>query len=99
MTPEKRIQNKILTYLYNLEKSGAPILVERRQAGGYNYKMGIPDVYCVVAGIHIEIEVKADNGELRPMQEKWKEKCDKIGIIYICAKSLDDVKSVILQFL
>ena len=58
MTPEKIIQNKIIAYLKKLEKEGKPIYVERRQAGGFAYKMGIADLYAAINGIHIEIEVK-----------------------------------------
>lgn len=92
MTPEKVIQNKIINYFSALEKKGHPLFYERRQAGGFSYHMGIPDLYAVYDGYHIEIEIKAPGKTLRPMQEKWKERCDKMNIYYICADNLDVVK-------
>lgn len=97
MTPEKKIQNLIIDYFKNLKKMGLPARIERRQAGGFSYKMGIPDLYAVYNGYHIEIEVKSNNGQLRPMQIKWKEQCIKDNTLYICAKSLDDVKNFMYQ--
>lgn len=94
MTPEKRVQNNIVAYLKRLENEGMPIFVERRQAGGFSYKMGIPDLYAVINGFHLEIEVKAPGGELRPMQEKYKEKCKQKNIAYVCADNLDVVKDI-----
>ena len=94
MTPEKRVQNEILSYLKNLSKT-EPLFYERRQAGGFSYKMGIPDIYFVYNGIHVEVEVKAPNGHLSPMQEKFREMCEKKNIIWVCADSLEDVKKVV----
>lgn len=90
MTPEKRVQNSIINYLKKMKKEGKPVYVERRQAGGFSYKMGIADVYTVIDGFHIEIEVKAPGGKLRPMQEKWKQQCEENNIFYICSDNVDD---------
>lgn len=92
MTPEKSVQNSIINYCKKLADKGFPIMYERRQAGGFSYKMGIPDLYVVINGIHIEIEVKRPGGQLRPMQEKFRDKCYKLHIAYLCADNLDDVK-------
>lgn len=92
MTPEKRVQNAILKYLKELEKNGEPIMIERRQAGGFNYKMGIPDIFFVYNGTHVECEIKQPGGKLRPMQEKWRDRCIKNNIYYLCADSVEDVK-------
>ncbi len=93
MTPEKYVQNDIINYLKKLQKEGRKLFFERRQAGGFSYKRGICDLYAVYEGIHIEIEVKAEGGELSVNQEKWKEKCKKLNIIYICAYSLEEFKN------
>lgn len=93
MTPEKYVQNSIIKYLQKLEKEGLPIYHERRQAGGFSYKRGISDLYMIYNGIHIEIEVKAEGGELSIDQEKWKLKCEKLNIKYICAYSLENFKN------
>lgn len=99
MTPEKRVQNAIVTYLSKLRQQGEPILVERRQAGGFSYKKGLPDLYVVYNGLHIEIEVKRVGGHQSPMQEKWEDRFEKLGIPYILADSVDDVKNFFEEFL
>lgn len=90
MRHENKIQKSILKYLKDLKDVGEPIFFERRQAGGLSYKKGIPDVYAVYNGVHIEIEVKDPGGSLTTMQEKFRDLCKKININYICATSLDD---------
>lgn len=99
MTPEKRIQNKILKYLDELEKSGHQVFHQRRQAGGYSYKKGIPDIYCIVKGKHIEIEVKAPGGHLSPMQEKFRDLCKRNNIEWICVDDIEEFKSFINKFI
>lgn len=99
MTPEKRVQNSIVDYFKKLENKGLPVMVERRQAGGFSYKMGIPDLYAVVNGFHLEIEVKRPGGQLRPMQEKYKLKCEEKNIAYVCADNLEVVKEVVKYLL
>ncbi len=99
MTPEKKVQNSIIEYFKKLEKNGFPIMVERRQAGGFSYKMGIPDLYAVVNGFHLEIEVKRHGGQLRPMQEKYKLKCVEKNIAYVCADSVEVVENVVEKLL
>ena len=95
MTPEKQVQNSILAYLNGLKKLGEPIFVERRQAGGFNYKKGLPDVYCVYYGRHIEIEVKAIGGHQSPMQIKFEQMFKAIGCAYVCAQSVEEVKQLL----
>lgn len=95
MTPEKRIQNKIVDFLHALEKDGEPVFVERRNAGGFSYKKGIPDLYAVVDGIHVEIEVKAPGESLSTMQEKYRDKCKRLHIIWICADNVQDVQTLV----
>lgn len=100
MTPEKKVQNAILHYLKDLSEAGYPVMFDRRQAGGFSYKMGIPDVWASIDGRHIEIECKRfDGGELSSMQEKFKKKCKLANIPYIEAHSLEDVINVIQKIL
>lgn len=96
MTPEKRVQNAILKYLSELSKT-EPLFYERRQAGGFSYKKGIPDIYFVYNGQHIEIEVKAPDGQLSPMQEKFKEMCEKKNIQWYCISSIEDFVELFSQ--
>ena len=93
MTPEKRVQNAICNYLKQLEDAGYPLYHERRQAGGYSYKMGIADLYAVFDGHHIEIEVKRPGGERSSMQYVWERRAIACGMLYICAESVDEVKT------
>lgn len=92
MTPEKRVQNAIVDFLNAEKKAGKPVFVERRNAGGFSYKKGIPDLYAVINGIHLEIEVKAPGGHLETMQEKFRDKCKKLNIQWCCH---DDVSNFI----
>lgn len=92
MTPEKRIQNAIVKYLNDLAKAGMPVFVERRNAGGFSYKKGIPDLYAVVNGMHLEIEVKTPEGELEPLQETYRRKCERLRMPWVCATCVDDIK-------
>lgn len=91
------MQNQIVDYLKVLAKANYPVYVERRQAGGFSYKMGIPDLYAVIKGQHVEIEVKRPGGHLRPMQEKWRDKCKQLNIHYCCADDVEVVKSYIFE--
>lgn len=93
MTPEGQIQTKILVYLKKLQQSGLPLYYEKRQAGGFSYKHGIPDIYGVFDGIHFEVEVKRPGGERRADQVKWEERFKKVfHINYCCVDSIDIFK-------
>lgn len=92
LTPEGLIKKDITDYINDLEKSGQSIHLERREAVGANYKKGIPDIYCIVGKYHLEIEVKAVDGELSTKQKEWRDKLRKWGTPYILADNLEDVK-------
>ena len=87
MLQEKKVQNDIVYYLKRLSTQH-PILVERRQAGGFSYKKGIPDLYAIINGIHLEIEVKAPGKTLTVMQEKYKRKCERLNIAWCCVDNI-----------
>ena len=57
-TPEQKGQNTIEANLKKFQKQGEPLFFEKRQAGGWNYKKGMPDLYVVYKGIHYEFEIK-----------------------------------------
>lgn len=100
MKEEKKIQNKIINYIKELEKKGHPVFYERRQAGGFNYKKGRPDLYVVYNGIHIEVEVKQQGGIQSSMQEKFQINCDeKYNCPYICCDNLDDFITYLNRFI
>lgn len=97
MTPEKEVQNAIMNYFDKLKQLGINNYVERRQAGGFAYKLGLPDLFVVIFGLHIEIEVKQPGGEVRATQEKWARRFTELGAHYICADSVDTVKKYITK--
>ena len=82
-TPEKKVQNKIISFCKKLEDRGYPIYCERRQAGGFSYKSGQADLYIIYNGQHIEVEVKKQDGKQKSLQLKWEEKCKKLNFLYI----------------
>lgn len=94
MTPEKKVQNKIIDYLQDLEKKGYPLLFNRRDAIGFNYKKGSADLWIVYNGLHIEVEIKAPNKQQSVMQKKWEEKCKKCKILYLIVDSAEDFKKL-----
>lgn len=95
MTPEKRVQSAIMKKLKELQDAGEPLFFERRQAGGFSYQKGIPDLYAVYDGRHIEIEVKAPGGQQSTMQIKFMERCHRLNILYVCTDCVDDVLTII----
>ena len=95
MTPEKEIQNAIMKYFKKLKENGIDNYVERRQAGGFAYKMGLPDLWVFIYGKHIEIEVKRPGGQPRATQEKWARRFTEMGAEYICADSVTEVIDLI----
>jgi len=92
MTPEGGIKAEIVKYLTILENNGYKILQFRRQAGGFAYKKGLPDLYVIFNGKHIEIEVKQPNGSMSTMQETWARRFKDLGIYYICVDSIEEFK-------
>lgn len=89
-TPEKIVQDDIIDYIKELKKLNHPIDFERRQAGGFNYKKGKPDLFIIYNGIHIELEVKAPGGKQTPLQIKFEKKCKNKNICpYMCIDSLE----------
>lgn len=85
MTPEKRVQDKIIELL----KSIPDLKYERRQAGGFNYKMGSPDIWFVYRGQHVEVEVKAPGGHPSSLQLKAEELFKKAGSLYWRGDSIE----------
>lgn len=88
MTPEKRVQNAIIVFL----KTHSPIYIERRQAGGFNYKAGLPDVWFVYRGRHTEVEVKAPGGTASTLQLRHEDELRAAGCLYWRGSSADEFK-------
>lgn len=99
MNPETIIQNKIIKYIKKLADDGYPIMYFRRQAGGYSYKAGLPDLFFIFDGRHVEVEVKAPGGERSPLQYKWEEKFKRINVDYLCVDNLEDFKEFMKNYI
>lgn len=99
LTPEKKVQNKIIAYIKELQSKGINIDYERRQAGGFNYQKGKPDLFIVLEGIHIEIEVKKPGGKTTPLQDKFAEKCKRMNCLYYLIDDVEYFKNLILNLI
>lgn len=96
ITPENKVKNAIIKYFRTLQNDGLPLFYERRQSGGFSYKKGLPDMYFVYKGVHIELELKAENGSTSSMQLMWQRKFKELyGIDDYIVSSVDEVKEII----
>lgn len=96
-TPEGLVKDKILHWMRDLEKKGYPVYIDTRQAGGLSYRKGVPDLWGIINGEHVEIEVKRPGGQLSTMQEKFRDRMKRINCKYICVDSILDFKQFILE--
>lgn len=88
---EQSVQSKIERYLKDNN-----IFFEKRQAGGFQYRKGIPDLYFVFNQEHIEIEIKDPNGSPSPMQLAWQRKFKELyNIDAYIVDSVEDVMKII----
>lgn len=57
---------------------------------------GSPDIFVFLeGGVCVGLEVKTAKGKLRPSQEEWKKRAEKIGMRYEIVCSLDDVIKIL----
>lgn len=100
-TEESSLMDKILDWLDAKSKEGAPLYWEHRSgSGGFSYKKGVPDLYVVASGHHIEIETKAPSGRLSAMQEKFRWRCiSQWHIPHLVPRTLKEVTEFIEAFL
>lgn len=94
-TPERIVKDGIAAYLKKRSLNGDPIYGEAREAGGYTYKKGLPDVWVVYKGIHFEVEIKAPGGTRSPMQIRWEQVFNKLGIRYCCVSSVSELDTIL----
>lgn len=88
---ETLLQTKVMKYFKKLQLEGHPFFYARRTAEGLSYEEGVPDLYCVYNGIHIEIELKILDGSVRTRQEAFERKCKKWGILYLRPMTYQEV--------
>jgi len=92
--PEAKIVAAIKKYLQPLTDNNV-LYFEHRSAGSPGYRSGLPDFWLSIDGQHIEVEVKAVGGELRPEQIRWQERFDSMGIPCYTVRSVDEVKLIV----
>lgn len=94
---EKVLQGKVISHLKALKKQGVPIFWEKRQAGGFNYKKGLPDIYIVLNGRHIELELKTPNKTkfIRPEQLMRMREFELMGVPVLVSNDLEEIKTFI----
>lgn len=89
MTPEIKVQNKIVSFLKSQVDAGEPLEYEKRQAGGFSYKKGKADIWFVYYGLHAEVELKRLGGSMEPMQETWQRIYEHDHIPHACIDNYD----------
>lgn len=68
-----------------------PMLVGKGHSAP-NPMKGFPDIMGVFSdGRMFAIEVKSETGRLRPEQKAWRDRLDVRGVVWIEARSLEDV--------
>jgi len=93
-SPEKEIQHAVFQYLRakNIFCWRNNTGVVKTDHGMYSYgSVGSPDIFCVVKGQLVGIEVKSSTGRQSMLQVRWQEELEKAGGIYLLARSVDDV--------
>lgn len=96
---EKGTQHAVLNYLtlkrvFHWRNNTGALRTER---GGFVRfgSPGSPDIFAVVHGRLLGIEVKDEKGRLNPDQEAFRDGLEAAGGTYIVARSLDDVMAVL----
>lgn len=97
---EAKVTKLVIEYLDELIKEGAPLYYEHRSgSGGFNYKKGVPDLFVVIAGVHLEIELKGIDGSRSAMQDKFKWRCEtQWHIPYCCPHSFEEFKKFFEEY-
>ncbi len=61
---------------------------------GRSVSFGVPgqaDITGAIRGRRIEIEIKAEDGRQSPAQKEFQSRVSRAGVVYIVARSLNDV--------
>ena len=99
MTPESVVATQINDWFKELKQQGFPLLLFRRQAGGFSYKKGLPDYYGSFNGRHFELETKKYDGEQSVMQQKWQKIFEENGDMYFLANDFNSFKEQFIEFI
>ena len=95
MASEINLQKRILTYCKQLSNINNLFYYERRIAQGIGYKKGLPDLFIVYNGRHVEIELKDKKGSLSPLQLYYREHFKKANITHAVIRSFDEFLSLL----
>lgn len=95
LTKESDIQSAILIYVTSLPGSfGFRMNTGAVQDGNRFIRYGLPgqpDIFLILNGRFIGIEVKTKTGRQSEAQKNWQRNCEHAGGIYILARSVEDV--------
>lgn len=105
---ESDIQNAILDYLQYRKNCGKDYVFWRQNntaifdpgiGGGFRRmpkygRKGTPDIFLMVLGKVIFLEVKTKIGELSKEQKELKNDCFRLKIDYYVVRGIDDVKNL-----
>ena len=89
---EALVKKNIIAYIEKLANEGIKIKSFTRQAGGFNYKNGVPDIYAVLYGFHLEIEVKGIGGTPSSAQLRFERELKDLGCLYVRPGSFNEFK-------
>ena len=96
---EHDIQSLILIYVTSLSETFAfRMNTGKARMGGRFVTFGIPgqpDIFAIIQGRFVGIEVKTETGRQSKDQKNWQRNCERAGGIYILARSVDDVRIVL----
>ena len=96
MAAEKQFENKVKSWLHQLQKEGQPIKFIKIWGGGFQ-KAGIPDLICCINGIYFEVELKSSTGrptELQKYNIKLTNAANGIGII-LYPEAFEQFKTIV----
>lgn len=103
MTGEALVSSAIRDYLEHLEAMGKCIF-NRINSGSMSHtfkgaRAGTADFECTFGpnGKHVSIEVKSETGKQRDSQVIYQRKIEKLGGVYILAKSIRDVEKGLIM--
>lgn len=88
-----------MEYLKALKDSGVNITYAKREALGFSYKDGIPDVYFDTPNYHCEMELKAPDGKPSSIQLKWELLCKRKGQPYLRSHNYKEIVEFINKHL
>ena len=96
LTRESDIQAAILIYVTSLPGSyGFRMNTGAVKDGDRFIRYGVkgqPDIFLILKGRFVGIEVKTKTGRQSNDQKNWQRNCERAGGIYILARSVDDVR-------